>query len=170
MILIQKIKKFIFSFALLVLCYESVLSQEAKVEKNITAINFTIAPTGASISHELRLASRLSLKGELGLNYYYAFTRHLLFPYLNLQTRWYYNLYKRERKSKKTFGNSANFFGLYGAYQPEFPSLLDKEVSSKLAYGISPIWGIRRQLGKKISFECYIGYPFLGLNFGYNFY
>ena len=168
--MIHKIKKLLFSFALLVFCFQSAFSQEAKVEKNITAINFTIAPTGASISHELRLASRLSLKGELALNYYYAFTRHLLIPYLNLQTRWYYNLYKRERKSKRTFGNSANFFGLYGLYQPELPSLLDKEVLSRLVYGISPMWGIRRQLGKKISFECYIGYPFFGLNFGYNFY
>jgi len=168
-----KIKKFVFSFFLLLLFSKHVFSQEATLEKSITAINIPLI--GLNVSHEFRLASRLSLKGELGLSYTYSYSgltgaTETLFPYLACQPRWYYNLYKRERKSKKTFGNSANFFGLYGFYQPIISSLLDKEVVSKRILAVRPMWGLRRQLGKKISFEFMIGYQVLGLNFGYNFY
>ncbi len=137
----------------------------ASVEKSIFGIQTGFA--GIWVHNELKLANKLALRTELGLDAYekddfYPDTGFLLATVLTVEPRWYYNLEKRKGSSKAIQGNSGNFFSLKSSLRLE--SLLlefgDDTVEMVDNLSIVPTWGMRRNLGKHFNYE-------LGAGIGY---
>jgi ABC-type spermidine/putrescine transport system permease subunit II len=86
----------------------------------------------------------------------------LLAPVITLEPRWYYNLNKRESKSKRIDGNSGNFLSIKTSYHPDW-FIISNEVNINLIRDISivPTWGIRRNIGKYFNYETVIGFGYV---------
>ena len=170
------------SWVLLFICLSEISAQDSGLEKSITGIN--IGLTGF-LSYEKRLTPTISSRVEVGLLYNRIESENLWLPYFVLQPRWYYNLNKRLEKSKNIRGNSGNYISALVLYTPETSSIFGNSSLIKAAsFFVGPVWGLRRQLGTRFSFEFLAGlglertfYPtpeneiigILNFNFGYNF-
>lgn len=67
---------------------------------------------------------------------------HLLTGALSVEPRYYYNLQKRRRKEKRTFGNSGGYLSAELAYL--FPMAVSGGVHSAQLLSVTPYWGFRR--------------------------
>lgn len=84
--------------------------------------------------------------------------------HLSLEPRWYYNLEKRLKKGKTIDRNSGNFITLLVSSNLESVSFTSNDrIESLDQIRFVPKWGIRRSLGKHISYEA-------GFGFGYAFF
>lgn len=137
-------------------------AQNASVEKSTYGIQTGFL--GIWIHNESKLSNSIALRTELGFDSgiwggdFYDKTGFLLTPVLTVEPRWYYNLNKRERKSKRIDGNSGNFISLKTSYHPDWFVISNTENISVISdISIVPTWGIRRNIGKHFTYEAGIG-------------
>ncbi len=138
----------------------NVISQQkdVSVEKSIYGIQTGIL--GVWIHSEIKLNSKIALRTEVGLDSgifggsYYSHTNFILFPTLTVEPRFYYNLNKRNKKSKTIFRNSGNFLTLKMNYTPDIFVISNlKNISIAPSISIIPKWAIKRTFGKHFTFE-----------------
>ncbi len=158
-------KKYIFIFALLFQFSFSQDKDTASVEKSIYGIQTGIL--GIWIHNESRLSNEIALRSEIGLNAsifggsFYPKTGLLMTPVIRIEPRWYYNLEKRQSKSKNTTNNSGNFLALQTTFNPNW-FVISNYDNIKIVNQISliPTWGIKRNIGKNFNYETGIGIGF----------
>ena len=145
-------------FGLLSMSY----AQNASVETS--TFGFQTGFLGTWIHNESKLSNQFALRSELGLDGgiwggdFYDGTGFLLAPVITLEPRWYYNLNKRQSKSRRIDGNSGNFISLKTSYHPDWFLISNKDNISIIAdISIIPTWGIRRHIGKHFTYETGIG-------------
>jgi len=141
--------------------------QQPSVEKSIFGIQTGVA--GLWVYNELELSNQIALRTEIGFDAYdnddfYPNAGFLFTTVITLEPRWYYNLDKRARKSKRIDNNSGNFFSLKTSFHSD--DLLldfgdDKNAQIVDNLSIIPTWGIRRNLGKHFNYETGIGVGYI---------
>src|SRR5690606_7369286 len=137
-------------------------SQTTSVEKSTFGIQTGFL--GIWVHNESKLSNQIALRSELGFDSgiwggdFYDKTGFLLTPVITLEPRWYYNLNKRESKSKRVDGNSGNFISLKTSYHPDWFEISNYDnISIVSDISIIPTWGIRRNIGKHFNYETGIG-------------
>lgn len=140
----------------------SVKAQTASVEKSIYGIQTGFL--GVWAHNELKLSDKTVLRSELGFDSgiwggdFYDKTGFLLTPVISLEPRLYYNLNKRESKSKRIDGNSGNFVSIKTSYHPDWFVISNyKNLRIISDISIIPTWGIRRNLGNHFNYETGLG-------------
>ncbi|AXO79604.1 hypothetical protein DZC78_04085 [Olleya aquimaris] len=137
-------------------------SQNASVEKSTFGIQTGFL--GIWVHNESKLSNQFALRSELGLDTgifgsdVNDINGFLLVPTITAEPRWYYNLNKRENKSKRIDGNSGNFISIKTTYHPDW-FMISNENSINFISDISiiPTWGIRRNIGNHFNYETGIG-------------
>lgn len=153
--------KMIFTLSI---CLFTIISnaQDASVEKSTYGIQTGIL--GIWAHREVKLSNEIALRAELGLDAgiwggsFYPKTGFLMTPVIRLEPRWYYNLEKRQSKSKNISGNSGNFLTIQTSYHPNWFTISNYD-NVKIADQISiiPTWGIKRNIGRHFTYETGIG-------------
>jgi len=143
-------------------------AQNASVEKSVFGIQTGLL--GIWAHNESRLSNTIALRSELGFDgsiwggSIYDHVGFSLFPVLTLEPRFYYNLNKRNSKSKIVTNNSGNFISLQTSFHPDWFVISNYEYSSLInEITIIPTWGIRRALGTHFNYEAGagIGYRYI---------
>lgn len=164
----------------LVFCGMSFLakSQTASVEKTTSGIQTGFL--GVQYYNEIKLTNTLALRGEIGFGFdfdgFTVYETNLsrdtfgMAPVITLEPRWYYNLQKRDSKSKDISDNSGNFLSIKTTYHPDWfiitiPEFDSAIVSSQIS--IIPTWGIRRNIGNHFNYETGFGVGYRH-NFDFN--
>ena len=79
-------------------------------------------------------------------------------PVLTLEPRWYYNLDNRLSKGKRIDGNSGDFVSLKTSWHPDwFQNSADDNMNNLTDIAVVPTWGMRRHIGKHVTYEMGIG-------------
>jgi hypothetical protein len=137
-------------------------SQNASVEQSTFGIQ--TGYFGFWAHNEARLTNQIVLRSEVGFDTgiwggdFYDRTGFLLIPVITLEPRWYYNLNKRESKSRQIDGNSGNFISLKTSFHPDWFVISNYDniiIVSDIS--IVPTWGIRRNIGNHFTYETGIG-------------
>lgn len=89
-------------------------------------------------------------------------------PTFSVEPRYYYNFEKRQKKGKRTNGNSANYIEAMVTYLPSTRGYLydegEKYVNYKFSFptrmSVASLWGINRKLGKVGIFDLGLGIAF----------
>ncbi len=145
-----------------------VKAQDASVEKSIFGIQAGLF--SIYTQYETKLSNSFSLRSELGLEPGVTISRDsadgrlFLSPVINLEPRWYYNLNKRQKKSKRIDNNSGNFVSLKTSFHPDWftiSSNSEKPIDFISDIVIIPTWGIRRNIGKKFNYEVGAGIAYV---------
>lgn len=152
----------IFAFILTI----SMCAQDASVEKSVFGVQTGLV--GLWVHNEVKLSNSIALRSELGveLGYYDNNITNtsgiLIAPSIAIEPRWYYNLNKRQNKSKRIDGNSGNFIALKTTYHPDL-LLYSSNDNVTLASDLSivPTWGIRRNIGNHFNYEAAFGVGYL---------
>jgi hypothetical protein len=139
-----------------------VKSQNASVEKSTYGIQTGFL--GIWLHNETKLSNSIALRSEIGFDSgiwggdFYDGTGFLLTPVITLEPRLYYNLNKREEKSRRIDGNSGNFISLKTSYHPDWFVISNTDNVSVISdISIIPTWGIRRNIGKHFTYETGFG-------------
>ena len=149
---------------MLILCGLAIITkgQEISVEKSIYGIQTGFL--GVWVHNESRLTNEISLRSEIGFDSgifggsFYDKTGFLMTPVITLEPKWYYNLEKRNSKSKNIKNNSGNFIGLKTSYNPDWFVISNYDnIRVVNQISIIPKWGIRRNIGNHFNFEAGIG-------------
>lgn len=137
-------------------------SQTANVEKSTYGIQTGFL--GIWVHNESKLTNSIALRTEIGFDSgiwggsFYDGTGFLMTPVITAEPRWYYNLNKRESKSRRIDGNSGNFVSLKTSYHPDWFVISNTDNVSIISdISIVPTWGIRRNVGKHFTYETGIG-------------
>lgn len=140
-------------------------AQNTGVEKTLFGIQTGFA--GVWINNETKITNSVALRSEIGIEHDFAVGDHykdagfIMQPVINLESRFYYNIEKRNSKGKKTAKNSANYFSIKTSYHPDWFVVNLDENSTKISdLSIIPTWGIKRQIGKHFNFETGIGFGY----------
>lgn len=143
-------------------------AQDASVEKSTYGIQTGIL--GIWAHREVKLSNEIALRAELGLDAgiwggsFYPKTGYLMTPVLTIEPRWYYNLEKRQSKSKNISGNSGNFLTIQTSYHPNWFTISNYDnVKIVNQVSIIPTWGIKRNVGQHFTYET-------GIGLGYRYY
>ena len=166
--MIQKTTCLLFCLLLTILSINA--QNTATVERSIWGAQTGIL--GVWVHNESRLSNSIALRSELGFNGGFAggtFVEDnfqwILAPTLNVEPRWYYNLEKRESKGKVTSKNTANFFSIKTAYNPDWFNISSSKNNSVVEnFTATANWGIKRTLWEHFTYE--VG---LGLGYGVEF-
>ena len=142
-------------------------AQNASVEKTVFGLQTGFL--GLWVHNESRLTNTIALRSEVGLDAGILLTDFegrsgfLLAPVLTLEPRFYYNLNKRNSKSKDITNNSGNFISVKTSYHPDWFVISD--ITDHITSDISfiPTWGIRRNIGTHFNYET-------GVGIGYRFF
>ena len=137
-------------------------SQTASVEKSTYGIQTGLL--GIWVHNEMKLTNQIALRTELGMNAgifggdFYPKTGFLMTPVITAEPRWYYNLEKRQSKSKNIAGNSGNFVSLQTSYHPNWFVISNYDnLKTFNLITVIPTWGIKRNVGKHFTYETAIG-------------
>lgn len=137
-------------------------AQNTSVEKSVSGIQTGLL--GIWFHNESRLSNTIALRSEIGFDAefwagsFYDKTGYAATPVLTASPRWYYNLKRRARKSKRINGNSANFIALKTSFRPGWFVISNYDnVSYASTISIVPTWGIRRNIGSHFNYEAGIG-------------
>jgi len=140
----------------------TVKSQDISVEKSIFGIQTGFL--GVWMHNESKLSNQIALRSELGFDSgiwggdFYDKTGFVLTPVITIEPRWYYNLNKRENKTKRIDKNSGNFISLKTSFHPDWFAISNyKNIKIISDVSIIPTWGIRRNIGKNFNYEAGIG-------------
>ncbi|WP_179008207.1 hypothetical protein [Winogradskyella forsetii] len=142
------------------------LAQEASVEKSIFGVQTGFL--GIWAHNEAKLSNSIVLRSELGLDAG-IFSKNLedgsfflFIPAITLEPRWYYNLNKRVRKSRRIDDNSGNFIAIKTTYHPDLViGSVQDNFNFISDFSIIPTWGIRRNIGKHFNYETGIGIGYI---------
>lgn len=149
---------------ILILCGINLITnaQDTSVEKSIFGIQTGFL--GIWAHNESKLLNQFALRSELGLDTgifgsdVNDINGLLLVPTITLEPRWYYNLNKRETKSKRIDGNSGNFFSIKTTYHPDWFVISSEDNINFISdISIIPTWGIRRNISNHFNYEAGIG-------------
>lgn len=142
------------------------LSQDASVEKSTFGIQTGFF--GFWVHNETKLSNLFALRSEIGLdtgeygNNIDGVKGFILIPAITLEPRWYYNLNKRQNKSKRTDGNSGNFISIKTTYHPDWFVISDQDNLNFITdLTIVPTWAIRRPIGNYFSYEAGLGVGYI---------
>lgn len=152
-----------------VLIFQTSQAQDSvSVEKSL--IGGQIGYLGVWANYENKLSNRITFKTEVGLDNGYLvesllWSGRAFHPIISIEPRYYYNLGRRAESTKKTEGNTGNFWALQTRYN--LPWVIDKKAgtNSKEAIIITPKYGIRRTLGNHFNLETTLGF---GYGYGFN--
>ncbi len=141
-------------------------SQNASVEQSTFGIQTGLL--GIWVHNESKLSNQFALRSEIGLDtgIYGSDVNDidgfLLTPTISLEPRWYYNLNKREGKSRRIDGNSGNFISIKTTYHPDWFMISNEDNINFISdISIVPTWGIRRNVGNHYTYETGIGIGYL---------
>lgn len=137
-------------------------SQNTSIEQSVFGIQTGFL--GIWINNEYRLSNSFALRSEIGLDTDIFDTdfgnsnNYFSVPVITLEPRWYYNLKKRVKKSKRIDGNSGNFISLKTSYHPDWFVISQYDNASIISdISIIPTWGIRRNIGNHFNYEAGFG-------------
>jgi len=142
-------------------------SQNTSVEKSIFGIQTGVL--GLWAYNETKLSNTIALRTEIGFDFGIWETTYyddydspfLLTPVIVIEPRYYYNLKKRSKNSKRIDGNSGNFITLKMGYHPDWFVLFNPDNAPVVSdFSIIPTWGIRRNIGKHFNYEAGLGTGF----------
>ena len=141
-------------------------AQNVSVEKTVFGIQTGFL--GVWVHNESKLSNTIALRSELGLDAgilftdFYGRSGFLLAPVLTFEPRFYYNLSKRNSKSKDITNNSGTFISLKTSYHPDWFVISNYEDNIVSDISFIPTWGIRRNIGTHFNYEA-------GLGIGYRY-
>lgn len=137
-------------------------SQNASVEKSIYEIQTGFL--GIWAHNESKITNKIALRTELGINLgildsdFYPKSGFIMSPIITIEPRFYYNLEKRQSKSKNISSNSGNFISLQTNYHPNWFTISSYDnLKTYNMITIIPTWGIKRNIGKHFTYETGIG-------------
>lgn len=138
-------------------------SQNTSVEKSTFGIQTGVL--GIWVYNEIRLSNSIALRTELGSDFGIWETTFyddydspfIQTPVVVLEPRFYYNLKRRQEKSKRIDGNSGDFIAIKTSFHPEFALFNRDNAPVVTDFSIIPTWGIRRNLGKHFNYEAGLG-------------
>ncbi len=127
-----------------------------------TQIGIEAGYLGLWMNYERRLGKNISLKTEIGyaggllITPYSSQTDYLfLMPFISLYPKWYYRLQSGDGDSKIVRGG--NFLSLNLNYLPNGKYITNTSFLKYNMYvtgfSIVPMWGVRREVGKKFYYE-----------------
>ena len=137
-------------------------SQNTSVEKSTFGIQTGFL--GIWVHNESKLSNEIVIRSEVGFDSaiwggsFYDKTGYVFTPVITAEPRWYYNLKKREGKSKRIDGNSGNFISLKTSFHPDWFVISNYDQLSVVSdISMIPTWGIKRNIGKHFNYETGIG-------------
>lgn len=142
--------------------FKGFAQDEISVNKNLFKLNI-LAP---GVVYEAGLGKKVTLNSEFNMGVGYSYdsfsgSQWFLFPFIDEQVRYYYNLEKRAKKEKRTANNSGNYIAFGSTYF--FESINKNEAISDLdGLTVSTVWGLQRTYKRNFNLN-------LGLGVGYNF-
>jgi len=141
-------------------------AQDVNIEKSIYGIQTGFF--GIWAHNESRLSNQIAFRSELGLDTGFfgndadEIDGFLLAPTITLEPRWYYNLRKRQNKSKRIDGNSGNFISIKTTYHPDWFVIANEDNINFISdISIIPTWGIRRNIGNHFNYETGLGIGYI---------
>ena len=159
----------LFLFALLMSTSFVKAQQQPSVERSISGVEFG----GITLFgyHEMRLSNSFSLRVEAGLaadlwyhrSFFYESSGFILYPALQIQPRFYYNLNRRSERGRNISNNAADFLTINTVVIPGWLIASSEENVSQIgSISFVPTWGMRRNIGRSFEYE-------LGAGIGYGF-
>jgi hypothetical protein len=143
-------------------------AQNISVDKSVFGIQTGFL--GIWAHNESRLSNRIALRSEIGFDagfqsgFFYTEDVFFLAPVLTLEPRFYYNLNKRNSKSKVITNNSGNFISIKTSFTPDWFVIANvKDISIISEISFIPTFGIRRNIGTHFNYET-------GFGIGYRYY
>lgn len=137
-------------------------AQDASVEKSTIGVQTGFL--GLWVNYETKLSNSIVLRSEIGLDggfwggSFYDGPGYVFAPVLTLEPRFYYNLNKRVRKSRRIDGNSGNFISLNTTFHPDTFVISNRDYVKIISdISLIPTWGIRRNIGQHFNYEAGIG-------------
>jgi hypothetical protein len=157
----MKLSHSIVLFLLFTPLFNAIAQDTPAVEKNLFKINLLLP--GVVYEHGFSTKNTLYSEFSVGFGYNqsdFAGKNWAFYPNINEQLRHYYNLEKRIKKSRRTEGNSGNFYGLNAVYNFESINTNSGFNSSVPSVTIAPVWGFQRTNNHNFnySFNGGIGY------------
>jgi hypothetical protein len=121
--------------------------------EDVLRINFL----NPAISYEKSLSEKITLETELGFGYNASYPdlelnsdngfQYIIAPFLDVQSRFYYNFESRKTKSKNISKNAGNFVALRALYTgPSVASSYERYENNSIA--VEPTWGLQRTYNK----------------------
>jgi len=135
--------------------------QRPLLEKSITGVQFGLF--GTNLYNETKLSEAFVLRSEIGLypSYLDSFlvpSGYLIYPYLSVGSKYYYNLKERYKKGKNTANNSGNYAAVRLEYIPNWFIITNIEnISIYPTFSIIPTWGFRRWISPSWDYEFKVG-------------
>ncbi|PLX12767.1 MAG: hypothetical protein C0598_05475 [Marinilabiliales bacterium] len=135
----------------------NIFCQEEKASLTESNMGLQIGTFGVWAYNEAKLSNTLTLRSDLGLDVYFKHSGNkiksgYLIPALSLEPRFYYNLKRRLRKSKRIDSNSGDFLGLKIKLNTKV-FLIPSDAEALDMITITPLWGIKRAIGRNFNFE-----------------
>ncbi|MBY0245356.1 MAG: hypothetical protein K2Q03_07895 [Sphingobacteriaceae bacterium] len=137
-------------------------AQKNTVEKSTNGIQSNIF--GLYAYREMKLTDFVALRAELGMDASIhggsnVSTNFVFTPSIKIEPRWYYNLKDRAKERKDTEMNAANFITIQTNYQPSWMTFSNSNSLMKQnVISITPLFGIRRNVGAYLNYEVGVGY------------
>ncbi|ARN77888.1 hypothetical protein BST97_07660 [Nonlabens spongiae] len=137
----------------------------ASVEQSIYGVQTGFL--GAWVHNESRLSNSIALRSEVGLDATFGYNSFLgdyfkMVPVLTLEPRWYYNLERRLRKSKRIDNNAGNFIALKTSLRPDlFEIGSNDNIRIIPDFQLIPTYGLRRNIGQHFNYEVGFGIGYI---------
>lgn len=163
-------KSFIIFTLILLSNFSNAQTTNSNIEKSVTGIQAGFL--GVDLYNESKIAENFVLRSEINLyagiwgGSMYEKTGFILYPSLNLQPKFYYNIDKRAKKRKNIKNNGANYISLQTRYTPNWFAISNYDninLSNQISF--VPTFGIRRNFGGNFNYEFKVGYGY-GFSFG----
>ncbi|WP_340063347.1 hypothetical protein [Ascidiimonas aurantiaca] len=152
------------TFITLIICSLTFITKAQNVSVENSIFGIQTGFLGIWIHNELKLSNQFALRTELGLDTgifgsdVNDINGYLLVPAITAEPRWYYNLNKRQKRSKRVDGNSGNFISIKTTYHPDwFVISNENNINFISDISIIPTWGIRRNIGNHFNYETGFG-------------
>ena len=130
---------------------------------------------GMDIYNEMPIADKIALRSGVGfLGGIWGGTLHdktgfALYPVLNVEPKYYYNIDSRAEKGKNTKNNSGNYISLATSFVPNWFTISNAESRREIKRAnklfFIPTFGIRRNFAENFNYEFKVGYGY-GISFG----
>ena len=141
-------------------------AQDSSVEKSIFGIQ--LGAVGVWAQNEFKLAKEFAFRTELGLRAGFGKNYYYLGPEILIEPRWYYNLVRRDSKTKEISNNSGNYIFLLTGFSPDWVIITNSDnLNADNALFVIPSWGLKRNLGDRFNFEIGggVGYSYSFVDF-----